>query len=82
METALDTSPEAADNPGDSQLIKNGQNAETSGCDPTPEAAPPAGGSRLSSTRTGSWGANGIYFVGSGTCYGLCYIPVIEVIDL
>ncbi len=77
MKVASGPNPETADNPGDSQLIKNGQSSEKSGCDTSPQTQTPTGGSSLAGQ--GSWGGSGGFSVGASTCYGICYTTTVTV---
>ncbi len=77
MKLAESGYPEAADNPGDSQLIKNGKSAEASGCDTSPQTQTPTGGSSLAGQ--GSWGGTGSFSFGAGSCFGMCYTTIVTV---
>ncbi len=77
MKLAESGYPEAADNPGDSQLIKNGKSAEASGCDTSPQTQTPIGGSSLAGQ--GSWGGTGSFSFGASSCFGMCYTTIVTV---
>jgi len=77
MKLAESGYPEDADNPGDSQDIKNGKSAEVSGCDTSPQTQTPTGGSSI--VGQGSWGGTGSFSFGASSCFGICYTTVVTV---
>lgn len=84
MKKALSSNPGAADNPGDSEKIVNGQLAQQSGCNTNMQSDTSVSGSgSVEGSGGGSWGSSGSFTIIGNVCYGNCHgIPRVTIKDL
>lgn len=83
MKLAMSSTPQQADNAGDSKLIENGFLAEQSGCNMNQKSTTSTTGSGEGGAGSG-WSSSGIFFGLSG-CYGNCgqgLIPKVTIKDI